>query len=303
VKAQNPAVTHNTWKSGAALPTPVASPAAGILANQIYVVAGGTASENIADVQIYNPATNAWSTGPSYPTAISEASAAVVKNVLYVFGGNTGDGTASNAVWAYSPRTKTWTARAAMPTARFSTTAVVESNIIYVIGGAVSDSDFVATVESYNPATNTWTEEAPLLGSKLSPAAGLQGTAKTGYTIIAADGAPEPGQITGDTEGYDAATNAWRELAVDPTSRVYSCSGSIGAKFYDVGGYLNNAGAASAVNESFQLSKNKWTTTLAPMPQATMLAASAVYKGQLYCFGGWATWVGAPISNVQIYQP
>ncbi len=303
VEAQIPAISHNTWTSGAPLPTPVSSAAAAVLANQIYVIAGGTASESVADVQIYNPTTSTWSTGTSYPTAIAAVSAAVVKNVLYVFGGNTGGGTPSNAVWAYSPKTKTWTGRAAMPTARFSTTAVVESNIIYVMGGATSDSDFVATVESYNPATNTWTEEAPLLGSKLSPAAGLQGTAKTGYTIIAADGASQPGQITGDTEGYDATTNAWKELAADPTSRVYSCSGSVGAKFYDVGGYLNNAGAAATVNESFQLSKNKWTATLAPMPQGAMLAASAVYKGQLYCFGGWATWVGAPISNVQIYQP
>jgi N-acetylneuraminic acid mutarotase len=209
----------------------------------------------------------------------------------------------SNAVWAYNPKTKAWSGRAAMPTARFSTVAVFENNIIYVMGVAVSSSDFVATVESYNPATNIWTEEAPLLGSKLSPAAGVQGTLKTGYTIVVADGATQPGQITGDTEGYDTATNTWAELAADPTSRVCPCSGSIGAKLYDVGGYLNNAGAASAVNESFQLSKNKWTTTLAPMPQATMLAASAVYKGQLYCFGGWATWVGAPISNVQIYHP
>jgi hypothetical protein len=78
---------------------------------------------------------------------------------------------------------------------------------------------------------------------------------------------------------------------------------SVGSKLYDAGGYLNNAGAATAVNESFLLSKDKWTTTLAPMPQATMVGASAVYKGQLYCIGGWTTWNGAPINNLQIYQP
>ncbi|MGA9352277.1 MAG: hypothetical protein WBV46_01215, partial [Terriglobales bacterium] len=66
---------------------------------------------------------------------------------------------------------------------------------------------------------------------------------------------------------------------------------------------LNNAGGAASVNESYQLSKNKWTTTLASMPQGTMYGSSAVYKGQLYCMGGWTTWVGSPISNVQIYQP
>jgi N-acetylneuraminic acid mutarotase len=298
VGRQVPAVTHNTWTSGAALPTPVASAAAAVLKNEIYMVGGATATGEIADVQIYNPATNAWSTGVSYPAALSGASAAVVKNVLYVFGGSAGGGTPSNAVWAYNPKTKTWTGLAAMPTARWSSAAVVEKNIIYVIGGVVSGSDFVATVESYNPATNTWTEEAPMLGTKAQPAAGLLGT-----TIVAADGANQPGSVTGDTEGYDAATNTWKELTADPTARVFSCFGSIGSKFYDAGGYLNNAGAAPTVNESFQLSKNKWTTTLAPMPQGTMLGASAVYKKQLYCIGGWATWNGNPINNVQIYQP
>jgi N-acetylneuraminic acid mutarotase len=225
-----------------------------------------------------------------------------VENVLYVFGGYNGE-TVTNAVWAYSPKTKTWSAMADMPTAREDTAAVVEKNIIYVIGGNDINNNNLATVESYNPATNTWTEEAPMLGTKASPAAGLLGTLKTGYTIVAAGGAVQPGQITGDTEGYDAATNTWTELTADPTARVYSCSGSVGAKFYDAGGYLNNGGAATTVNESFQLSKNKWTTTLAPMPQGTMLGASAVYKKQLYCMGGWATWRGTPIGNVQIYQP
>lgn len=303
VYIQAPEVTHNTWKSGAPLPTPVSSAAAAVLTNQIYVIGGSNATENVADVQIYNPATNAWSTGVAYPAAISGASAAVVKSVLYVFGGSPGGGTPSNTVWAYKTKTKTWTAMADMPTARWDTIAVVENNIIYVIGGVISDSDFVATVESYNPATNTWTEEEPMLGNKASPAAGLLGSLKAGYTIVAADGATQPGQITGDTEGYDSATNKWTELAADPTARVFSCSGSVGSKLYDAGGYLNNAGAATAVNESFLLSKDKWTTTLAPMPQATMVGASAVYKGQLFCIGGWATWNGAPINNLQIYQP
>jgi large repetitive protein len=296
--AQSPAVTHNTWTSGAALPTAVVGASAGVLKNEIYVVGGQNAEgATISDVQVYNPATNAWSAGVSLPTPLQEPSAAVVKSVLYVFGGYDGE-TRTSSVWAYNPKTKTWTAMADMPTAREDTAAVVEKNIIYVIGGNDNNGDFLATVESYNPATNTWTEEASMLGNKQSPAAGLLGT-----TIVAADGAVQSGIITGDTEGYDAATNTWTELTADPTARVDSCFGSIGAKFYDAGGYINNAGAATTVNESFQLSKNKWTTTLAAMPQGTMLGASAVYKGQLYCIGGWATWEGAPVNNVQIYQP
>ena len=258
VKAQSPAVTHNTWTSGAALPTPVSSSTAAVVKNAIYVVGGNDAagfggSGIVADVQIYNATTNTWSTAASIPAGVEWPSSAVVKNILYVFGGTTDDSTASNAVWAYNPKTKAWSGKAAMPTARWGSEAVVEkkTNIIYVIGGYDGHGGYLANVESYNPATNTWTS-----------------------------------------------------LAADPTARVESCAGGIGSKLYDAGGYIGNggAGAATTVNESFQLSSNKWTT-LAHMPQGSMFGSSAVYKGRLYCFGGWASFSGTPINNVQIYQP
>jgi N-acetylneuraminic acid mutarotase len=294
-ETEAPAVTHNTWTSGAALPTPLAFSTAAVLKNEIYVVGGNNGTANVNDVQIYNPVTNTWSTGPSYRTAIGSASSAVVKNVLYVFGGTSDEVSPTNAVWAYNPTTKVWNAAAAMPTARWSTAAVVEKNIIYVIGGAVnaSGNGFIATVESYNPATNTWTEEAPMLVAKAQPAAGLIGT-----TIVVADGALNSQGITGDTEAYDAATNTWTTLAADPASRFASCQGSIGTKLYDMGGQT-----ASTFAADFQLSKDKWTTALAPVPQSVIFPGSAVHKKQLYCFGGWSANGGPVIGNVQIYQP
>jgi N-acetylneuraminic acid mutarotase len=300
VQAQIPAVTHNTWTSGAPLPTPVVFATSAVLENQIYVVGGENAGNTIvADVQVYNPAAKTWSAGASYPTAIEAASAAVVKNILYVFGGTSDGASPTNAVWEYNPKTKTWTGKAAMPTARWAAAAVVENNIIYVIGGVVNGSGngAIATVESYSPATNTWTEEAPMLVAKGQPAAGLLGSLKAGYTIVVADGAVVGSGDTGDNEGYDATTNTWKSLASDPASRYASCFGSIGPKLYDVGG-----ASAPTLTSAFQLTKDKWTT-LASVPQSTIFPASAVYKGQLYCIGGWATWEGTIINNVQSYQP
>lgn len=291
---------HNSWASGAAMPTPTQRSAAAVLSGQIYVIGGENASGNAIDnVQIYNPSTNKWSTGTPLPSANQDSSAAVVSGVLYVFGGDNGVDAPTNAVWAYSTKTKKWTGMAAMPTARNGTLAVVEKNIVYVIGGNLGNgANFVATVESYDPATNTWKTEASMDGAKDFPGGGLIGT-----TIVVADGAPSGGVITGDTEGYNSTTNAWSELTADPTARTGPCSGAIGTALYDAGGYINNAGAAITTNESFTLSKNKWTTTLLAIPQATMYPASAVDSGQLYCFGGLATFSGSAISNVQIYQP
>ena len=71
---------------------------------------------------------------------------------------------------------------------------------------------------------------------------------------------------------------------------------------YAAGGADSLQQPALSVMESFKLSKNTWTT-LAPMPQAALAPGAAVYKKQLYCFGGWTAVGGSVLNNVQIYQP
>jgi N-acetylneuraminic acid mutarotase len=160
---QAPAVTHNTWTSGAAMPTAVNWPAVGVIKANIYVVGGYTGGPASTGNQIYDAVTNSWSSGAPIPDATAQAAAAVVKNILYVIGGsNNGGPTVFNTVWAYNPKTNTWTSKAAMPTARCSVTAVVANNIIYAIGG-YNNGARLTTVEAYDPATDTWTEEAGLL--------------------------------------------------------------------------------------------------------------------------------------------
>jgi hypothetical protein len=71
-----------------------------------------------------------------------------------------------------------------------------------------------------------------------------------------------------------------------------------------VAGGLNNGNpqVVSAVNESFSLTTNKWTTQLA-RPTAAVWQASAVGNGQLYCIGGRSSFKGAVVHAVRIYQP
>lgn len=308
VGEESPAVTHDTWTSGAPMPAALVSPVAAVLQGQIYVVGGFNNSTVVADTQVFNPSTNVWRTGVPIPVAIDNAAAAVVNNVLYVIGGTStvGGSHATNTVWAYDPTTKTWSTKAAMPTARETASAVVVNNIIYVIGGwdGVFSGDGLATVESYNPATDTWTEETPLMVGKWFPSTGVFGTELTGYAIVAPDGAAQccPSGFTGDNEGYTVFTNAWTSLAPDPTVRGDACFGSIGGSTLYVAGGTDTQGPALSVTESYGLFTNAWKT-LAPIPQATIGPASAVYKGRLYCFGGWTGWNGSVLDSVQIYQP
>jgi N-acetylneuraminic acid mutarotase len=294
-----PEVTHDAWTSGTPMPTPVWAPGGvGVVKGEIYVVGGATAPGDIvADTQIYNPVTNTWRTGLSLPTPLLAGAGAVVKNILYIIGGTTDGTTATNAVWAFNPKTKMWSAKSPMPTARNSIGAVVHNNIIYVSGGNVG-SERLNTEESYNPATDTWTEEAPLLVGKSEPTVGF-----VSKMIVVADGYTASGN-TGDNEGYNPLTNTWKTFKSDPTPRNTACGAGIGAKLYVAGGEPGGGAGTPAydLNESFQVSKNAWTT-LAAMPQASMFGGSAVYKGKLYCIGGTSTYEGATLNNVQIYQP
>jgi N-acetylneuraminic acid mutarotase len=295
--AQIPDVTHNTWSSGAAIPTPVWGAAAGILKANIYVVGGSTAAAGDATsaVQVYDPATNSWSAGVSLPTPLMGVAAAVVKNVLYIFGGssNINCSPADSSVWAYSVKTKKWSSEAAMPTALCSADAVVVDNIVYLVGG-YDGTNALTTVQSYNPATNTWTVQESLLSPKNAAAAGAIG--KT--TIVASGGyINSEGEATADTEAYDIATNTWSELAADTTPRNAQCFGAVGANLFIAGG-----SPPTNLNQSFKLAKDKWAT-LTPIPQTTSYPTSIAYKGKLYCISGESSWLGTMLNNVQIYQP
>ena len=290
-------VVHNSWSSGAAIPTAVFGSASGFAGGKIYVVSGDTTQGGapVSSTQVYNPTTNTWTTAAAIPTPVFASASAVVGGLLYVIGGYEGTSqTPTNLVQIYTPATNKWTTGAAMPTARGSVAAAVESNAIYVIGGNGS-TNRLNNVEKYLPSTNTWTAEAPLLVGKSEPSAGLLGT-----TIVTADGFIASGD-TGDNEGYKASTNTWSAQTADPTPRNASCYGALLGQLYVAGG-LNTTPHSVTLNESFNVTTNKWTTQL-PMPTAALWQASTVASGQLYCIGGQTNFQGTAVKNVQVYQP
>jgi len=285
---------HNSWSSGAAMPTAVQFLSAGAIGTKVYVVGGITNTAIVGNNQVYNSATNAWTTAAALPTPVFGHASAVVGGILYVIGGyETSSGPATGMVQAYNPKTNTWSTKSAMPTARGNTAAVVDGTAIYVIGGNGA-TPRLDTVEKYVPATDTWTEEAPLLVGKSTPSAGL------GTTIVAAGGYTAEG-VTGDNEAYDTSTNVWSSRASDPTARNASCYGTISSQLYVAGG--NSAGSPT-VTESYKETTNKWTT-LTAMPQAVIAPGSAEVNNLLYCFGGGdgTPLAGTVYNYVQIYQP
>jgi uncharacterized repeat protein (TIGR03803 family) len=284
---------HNSWASGAAMSTAAVVSCAAVLGGQVYVV-GGFNGSPLTNNQIYNPTTNKWSAGTPLEIGLSNQACAGVNGEVYEFGGTNNDGSSeTNAVWAYNPSTKVWTSKTAMPTARDDSVAVVDKGLVYVIGGY--NGNRVTTVEAYNPATDTWKSEASLLVAQSGDAGGL-----IAANIVIADGAGESTD-TGDTESYNVAKNSWTSLMEDSTVRNNPCGGAIGTSLYVAGG-ADRTGPGLKVVRGFAPSSNTWTSLLS-IPQATVGPASAVFNGQLYCFGGWTAFEGTVLNNVQIYQP
>lgn len=62
-----PAVSHNTWTTGASLPTARMGAAAGTIGPNIYVIGGYNVSSDLGVNEIYNPKKNTWSTGSPDP--------------------------------------------------------------------------------------------------------------------------------------------------------------------------------------------------------------------------------------------
>jgi N-acetylneuraminic acid mutarotase len=284
-------VVHNSWSSGAVMPTALMGAAAGAIGSEIYVVGGYTLSGAVGNNQIYNPEKNTWTSGAADPNPRAFAAYAVVNKKLYMFGGSNGSALLSVAE-AYDPATNTWSTLAPVPYVSETASAVADKDVIYVIGGQ-DYSGYLTTVESYNTTTNTWTAEAPLPDAQGWAAVGLLGT-----TVVAADGSN--GSINlGVNQAYNVTNNTWSELTPDPTPRVPGCYGVINGKLYVAGGLTQTM---ITLNEDYNPGTKKWVT-LAPIPQGPGIAAgSVVAGGNLYCFGG-----GIFLTNVydyvQIYQP
>lgn len=307
-RAQDEAAVRNSWRLGAPMPIPVVGSAAALMGGRIYVVGGGSAVRiPIADVQVYDPVADTWAAGVPLPQATGDVATAVVGDVLYVIGGSTStDGSrVTGAVWAFDPAVGQWVAKAPMPTARTVAYTAVQNGLVYAVGGWNGSfaGGVLNTVESYDPATNQWSAEKPLPTGKMAAAVGLVATRRGGARIVAAGGATGccPSGFSGDNEGYDTTNDTWAALAPDPVPRAFTCNGVIRTSLYVAGGAASQ-GPALNTAEAYRYARNSWKA-LSPMPQAAIAPGSAIYKSQLFCFGGWTAWNGAILGTVQIYQP
>lgn len=291
-----PEIAHNTWTSGAAMPTARMGAGYGVVGTKIYVAGGiNSAGEYVSETDIYNIKTNTWAiTGAPIPTPTWVGASAVVNGILYMFGGATATALTTTIVQAYNPAMNVWSTPTMMPApARNSVTAVAVGAHIYVIGGY--DGSRIATVQRYTPATNSWKTEASLLNGKSETQLGVYMT-----SIIAAGGLENSG-YTNENEGYATTTNTWQSLPAGLVGQG-GCTATISGVIYVAGG--NNGDTALNALQAYNITTATWSS-LVSMPQPVTLAAGGAVGGRLYCLGGASgpSPGNTTFSNVQIYQP
>ncbi|WP_245911400.1 malectin domain-containing carbohydrate-binding protein [Neolewinella xylanilytica] len=106
---------------------------------------GGTFAPLIAEVDVYDFASQSWTTIPDLPTPRGAATVAVFEGELYVIGGEIGTdlqgnniGDAQKTTEAFNPATGYWSTKPDLVTERHGTQAIVSGNGIHVTAGSSS---------------------------------------------------------------------------------------------------------------------------------------------------------------------
>jgi N-acetylneuraminic acid mutarotase len=152
------------WTPRAPAPTQRNSAASAVVDDRIYVMGGrefslaedGSAvQENVATVEVYDPATDAWETVAPLPEARGGLAAAVHDGSIYVFGGeqHNPDPLVYDDVWRYDPEADEWTSAGNLPTPRHGLGAATVGDVIYTFGGGTEVGGNFASVrnEAFTP--------------------------------------------------------------------------------------------------------------------------------------------------------
>ena len=135
----------DTWVSRTAAPHYHRLGAAGVLGGKLYVAAGFSNFTRVANLDVYDPATNSWKTLAPVPTG-GRAYGSVMGGRFYVI---TDDGT-----YAYNPATNSWTTRAS-PSEPHDDAVTVRLNgaarLIAVGGTHGADQNLPSDSEMYTP--------------------------------------------------------------------------------------------------------------------------------------------------------
>lgn len=281
--AGNLSVASN-WRVLASLGSPRQEAGSALLNNEIYFIGGfNSRSEVVADVDVYNPASNTWRSVAPLPQALHHPNVAAAHGKVYVLGALLdANFSATGVTFEYDPASNTWASRSAMPpgTERGAAAAATIDNKIYVAGG-LRNGVAITNFSVYDPATHTWAALPAMQVSRDH----LVGAAVGGkfYAVGGRSGTSLRAQV----EIFDPSTGSWSAGAPMPTPRGGCMGAAVNGRIVVVGGEGNRSAANGLfdTSELYDPTSNTWTV-LERMRTPRHGAGAAAVGSELFVPGG-----------------
>lgn len=151
------------WQAETTLPgNGLNAPAAVLLNNNIYLLAGFNTSTNVPTDKVwkYDTARKTWQAMANMPAARGGHAAAVLNGQIHAVGGGNSESTLADHL-AYDPRSNSWRKLAPLPRAEGSPALVAFAGKLYAIGGRSGMQDF-GDVYVYDSAKDSWSSSAAI---------------------------------------------------------------------------------------------------------------------------------------------
>jgi N-acetylneuraminic acid mutarotase len=198
----------NKWTARAPLPSPRGALVVQAIGDLIYAAGGEgyrpkgaslappgspPAYLPVANLAVYDTATNKWRSLPPMHVRRDHAYGAVIDGRLYVAGGRDRPDYTLTALEEYDPSSNVWSERAALPTGRSGGNGAALGGRFYTFGGEgdkASASGVFDNVEAYDPARDSWKRYEPMDHPRHSLSA-----AAVGASIYLSGGVPHAGGV------------------------------------------------------------------------------------------------------------
>jgi subtilisin family serine protease len=167
-----------------------------------YVIGGQTGSTAVAEVWMYDPATNTWAAKAPLPVAAANMRAACIDGNIYTAGGYK-TGAWNNSFNIYDTLANSWATPTTQPVTG-GPMLVAYNGLLYSFGGS-SASGFLKQTRVYNPATGLWSTLTDM------PTAAAYSGALVYKNLIFIIG----GADTADVQVYNPASNTWDNSGPD----------------------------------------------------------------------------------------
>lgn len=302
------------WELRTPLQSPLSRLGMAALENRLVVVGGeNLAGEAVADVNIYDLATNEWSTAASLPLPLANSAVTAAAGKVYAAGGSSQTAAGeepllADSLYVYDPTDDLWATAAPLPYALAGAALVGDAQALYLIGGwdgrllhdeiwrypLAGGEPLPAAAGSDQPSGAAEVNGWQLLGN-LSSARAFLGAAMAGGEIFIAGG--YDGQRELDlAEVFTPATGERRQLPSMGSPRGGLALVYDGLGLYALGGGWTRS---LSTHERYDTTTNAWSNFPSPIQGEWRNLAAAAVDGHLYLAGGWN---GVPIDTHLEYQ-